>query len=54
MGYDDALLVSTAPGRSLYEADPSAEELALLRSLVPRDNRLAYTPREQAVPAASR
>jgi alkanesulfonate monooxygenase SsuD/methylene tetrahydromethanopterin reductase-like flavin-dependent oxidoreductase (luciferase family) len=42
MGYDDALLVTTAPGRALYEADPSAEELALLRSLVPRDGRRAY------------
>jgi alkanesulfonate monooxygenase SsuD/methylene tetrahydromethanopterin reductase-like flavin-dependent oxidoreductase (luciferase family) len=34
MGYDDVLLVKQQPGRSLYEADLSTEDLRHLRGLV--------------------
>jgi alkanesulfonate monooxygenase SsuD/methylene tetrahydromethanopterin reductase-like flavin-dependent oxidoreductase (luciferase family) len=39
MGWDDVLLVKAQQGRSLYEADLPAEELAQLRGLVPREER---------------
>jgi alkanesulfonate monooxygenase SsuD/methylene tetrahydromethanopterin reductase-like flavin-dependent oxidoreductase (luciferase family) len=45
MGWDDVLLVKAQPGRSLYEADLSAEDLATLRGLVKR----AASPQLSAV-----
>jgi alkanesulfonate monooxygenase SsuD/methylene tetrahydromethanopterin reductase-like flavin-dependent oxidoreductase (luciferase family) len=47
MGYDDVLLVGTQPGRSIYEAHLSEEELAALRGLVAKDARRPYA---EAVP----